>query len=241
MKTRAILAVAAAAGLAGVANAQSVTTDSTITISLSATDFGGNGNGIVEPGESALLTMNVDFTNQNTVATFNPSIGSFGSGTVRGFGSAFLDLHGTGGAEGSWNVDPNGTTPRGVDGTWDLAGAEGTPENGGADLTNIQMGQFPPTAGAINTTNPVNAIWTGEWTPNDFSARTVSFSLAGNAAAGAFISSVMLKLNNTLAAGVYVDAAHLNLGTVNVQVAPAPGSLALLGLGGLVAGRRRRR
>jgi hypothetical protein len=241
MRTRAILAMTAVAGLAGVASAQqSVTSDSTITVSLTSTDSGGNNNGIVEPGESVLLTMNVSFTNQNTVGTFNPSIGSFGSGTIRGFGSGFFDLNGSSNlGAGTWNVDPGATPARGVDPAWDLAGAEGTPS--GNNLVNIQMGQFPPTAGAINATNPINAIWTGEFTPTDYSGRTLSFSLAGNAAAGQFIASVMFKLNNTLAAGAFVDAQHLVLGTTSIGVVPAPGSLALLGLGGLVAGRRRRR
>ena len=44
--------------------------------------------------ETALLTMNVSFTNQNTVATFTPGIGTFGSGTIRGFGSGFFDVIG---------------------------------------------------------------------------------------------------------------------------------------------------
>ena len=80
MRTRAILALTAAAGLAGIANAQSqsVTSDSTISVSLSAVEApGGNGNGTIEQGESVLFTMNVSFTNQNTVGSFTPSIGTF--------------------------------------------------------------------------------------------------------------------------------------------------------------------
>src|SRR5690606_17311556 len=135
MKTRAILALSAVAGLAAGASAQfqpSFTTDSTVTINLTWSEVNGNGNNMLDPGESAHIRMSVSFSNQNAVANFAPSIGTFGSGTIRGLGSGFLDLNGSGGAEGSWNLDPN--EGYGVDETWDITGGQGhgTLASGGA-------------------------------------------------------------------------------------------------------------
>ena len=98
---------AAAAGLASVSNAQ-VTQNSTVSFTLSFVDTGNN-NGIVETGESALITMNVSFTGQNTVGSFAPPIGTFTSGTIRGLGAGFIDLNGTSNGGGNANGDDTGT------------------------------------------------------------------------------------------------------------------------------------
>src|SRR5438874_3586655 len=101
MGSRAIVMLAALAGLSGVARAQSFTNNSRIAFPLSwseATSTGApisNPNGTLEPGEFALITVGpVSFTNQFTVATFSPPIGTFTSGTILGFGSGFFDLTG---------------------------------------------------------------------------------------------------------------------------------------------------
>src|SRR5262245_31876643 len=94
MKSRAILALTAVAGLASAASAQVITQNSTASFTLSFQDTGNN-NGVVEPGESALITMSVSFTGQNTIGTFSPPIGTFTSGTIRGLGAGFVDLNGT--------------------------------------------------------------------------------------------------------------------------------------------------
>lgn len=239
-------ALVAVAGLAAGAMAQTTTTSSAITVSLSFTEVDSSGtpvanpNGTVDFGESALISMGVSFTGQNTVGTFQPNIGTFGSGTIRGFGSGFFDLNGTNNAAGAWNVDQNAGL--GASGDWDVTGGQGngTPANGGANLQNLQFGQFAATPGGINTTNPIDAIWTGIWTPGDYSSRTVNFTTSGAAAAGSSIASVLFRLNSGTAAGAFVTTAGLTHGNLNIPVAPAPSSLALLGLGGLIAGRRRR-
>lgn len=240
MKTRAILALSAVAGLAAGASAQSFTTDSTVTINLTWSEVNGNGNNMLDPGESAHIRMSVSFSNQNAVANFAPSIGTFGSGTIRGLGSGFLDLNGSGGAEGSWNLDPN--EGYGVDEIWDITNGQGhgTLANGGATLLNLQFGQFAPGPAQVNTTNPIVDIWEGLWTPNDYSSRTVTFSTAGAAAAGNAVSSVTLRLSATIAASAFVQGNNLVHGSVSIPIVPAPSSLALLGLGGLVVARRRR-
>jgi hypothetical protein len=240
MKTRAILALTAVAGLAAGASAQSTTSSTNMTFTLHWDDTG-NHNGQLEPGESALLTLDASFTNQNTVGQFQPNIGTFGSGTIRGLGSGFLDLNSSGGdASGTWNVDQNAGF--GVVGDWDVTGGQGngTSASGGAQLQNVQFGQFAATPSAINTTNPILAVWSGTWTPNNYNARTVTFTPAGAVAAGTAISSVTLRLSASGVASVFVVPANLSFAGVSIPVVPAPSSLALLGLGGLVAGRRRR-
>ena len=68
---RTLAALTATASLAAAANAQyTTTTSSTVTFALSYTEGpGGNGNTIIEPGESAILHLTVSFTNQNHTGT----------------------------------------------------------------------------------------------------------------------------------------------------------------------------
>ena len=151
--------LSAALGLAAAADAQS-TMSSTVTFALGYTEGpGGNGNTIIEPGESAVLHLTVSFSNQNTTGTYAPFPPGPGSGTIRGFASGFIDLNGSatngGNAQGAWNVDQNGSPPYGTNPSWDLVGSSGwgTPVNPGARLINVQFGQFPDTA--VQTTNPI--------------------------------------------------------------------------------------
>ena len=89
-----------AAALPAGAHAQS-TTSSAVTFALSWTESdpnglpAGNGNGILEPGEHALIHLTVSFTNLNHTGTYSPFPPGPGSGTIRGFGSGFISLNGT--------------------------------------------------------------------------------------------------------------------------------------------------
>jgi len=191
--------------------------------------------------------MNCSFTGFNTVATFSPNIGTFTTGTIRGFGSAIVDLNGTanngGNAAGSWLLDGTGgsTYTTGLQAPFDASGAPGNPNGAGDRLINIQPGQFPTSANGINTTNPA-LTWYGIWTPSSYASRTVNFACAPGSVItpGSPFAALMLRLNGTLAGSVNVTVQNTSLGNVNIPVAPAPSSLALLGLGALVAGRRRR-
>jgi hypothetical protein len=244
MKTRAILALTAVAGLAGMANAQAPQTNgASLIYDLSATVVGGNGTFPLEPGESALIKFNVTMTGQNTTASYTPPSPAPGSGTIRGIGSGFIDFVGTansgGNAQGTWNTDFVNPGFGPIADGWDLVGpgAWGTPQNSGANLINIQFGQFPLNAAAIVTANPVNLMFQALWTPTSYAARTVTWGMAPSLASQGHASSVMFKTSTTGVAGVNcLDAFN---GT-SFAVIPAPSSLALLGLGGLLAGRRRR-
>jgi hypothetical protein len=184
-----------------------------------------NPDGVLEPGERALLRLDVGFTNQNTVAQFAPPIGTYGSGTIRGFGSAWIDLVGSGQPQGEWDLDP--IRGFGVALEWDISGHEGTPTNGGSAVSDIQMGQFPDPPGALDPTNPIREIWRGVWTPADFGPRTVRFDTRGNGQAGQYVTSVFLRLNGSLAAAVYCPT---EFGSVGIPVAPAPPALGVLAL-----------
>src|SRR5262249_50981908 len=212
-KTRTILALAAFAGLSGAASAQVPTTqNSTVSFVLSFQDTG-NHNGILEPGESALITMNVSFTGQNTVGSFTPPVGSFSSGTIRGLATGFVDLNGTanngGNANGNWNVQDA------IDPTWDLIGPTGwgTPAAAGSNLQNIQFGQFPFSPDVINTQNPIDNVWHATWTPASLAVRTVTFTVGDGAASGGLGSAVEVRVGtaNVLAAYTPESYGHLTL------------------------------
>ena len=241
MKTRSILALTAVVGLAAAAHGQA-TTSSTVTFAFSWNEApGGNGNNILDPGESAIIHLTASFDNQNTVGSYAPFPPGTGTGTIRGLGSGFIDLNGsatTGNANGAWDVDPN-VNGYGTNSSWDLVGNPsgwGTSVNGGSNLQNVQMGQFPLSVNSIVTTNPVADIWTGLWTPASYAGRTVTFQSAAGNASGGLAASVIFKTT----AGVVGATCPAIFGNVQIPIAPAPASLALLGLGGLVAGRRRR-
>lgn len=260
MKTRSIVALAAVAGLAAGANAQLISTAGiNATLSLSWSEdpaFTHNDNGILETGEHALITMNVSFTGQNTAANFNPPIGSFSSGTILGLASAYIDIRSTSGdATGLYNggitvptstsVGPNnnntGTSGYGVRGGWRLGGnvANGTQATNG--FQNVGPGQLPLDPPSANVTNPINGMERLGWAPASYALRTQTFTVAGALGTNNNVVGLYLDLDGgTTGGAAYVPTSAITFGSVNIPLAPAPASLALLGLGGLVAGRRRR-
>lgn len=230
--------------LATQALGQSSTTDSTVTYALSWQECNPDGtpvptpNGLLQPGESVLFRMSVSFTNQNGLANFSPPIGTFSSGTIRGFGAGFLDLIGTGPAtDGSWNLSAaNGL---GVHPSWDLVGPGGwgTPSSNGSQLQAIQFGQFPASPASILGTNPIADIFRAVWTPSSYIAVERRFELHGAAlTSGTGHTSVMLQLSP--AALTHMNAPGV-FGSVVIPI-PAPASLPLLALAALLRQRSRR-
>ena len=98
----------------------------------------------------------------------------------------------------------------------------------GSSVGGIIAGQlhFPPLFFA-NTANPI-LIWSGEWSTGNLTARTVD------------LSTLSTKLTNYLPSGSSQNLTGWDEAKGTIEVVPAPSALALLGLGGLVAGRRRR-
>jgi hypothetical protein len=247
MKTR-VLAAMGLAALAGVANAQS-TTNATVNYTLTWGDTGDN-DGVVEPGESARVRMTVAFTPAvGTVIGYTPAGGGSATGTLMGFGSAFVDFNlaqangGTLTTTGSTGGIANGRA-----GAWAVVpGGNGTVS--GDSIINVQPAQFPfnsepfdpdnNTTG-VRTTNPIANIYTFVWTPASYASRTVTVGMTASVPANGNAAAVMIRTNPDTSLPPTAVAALFNLGSASIPVVPAPSSLALLGLGGLIAGRRRR-
>ena len=193
MKLASLIAVA---GIAAVASAQ------TLTYSWSVSDTG-NGDGFIEAGESALLSM---------VGTMDPGATGFAGSIYQILG----DAEWAAGSVDSYDNLLDALTNDGV-------------LQGNGDITGIESFQLPPLFNPFfDASNPI-ALYKITWTPASYDGQTVVVGDANH-------------LNND----VYTDTSGTSIpydgvaGTATFQVAPAPASMALLGLGGLVATRRRR-
>ena len=259
MKTRATLALAVVAGLPLATQAQEimqVTYGWTEVLANTVTPVG-SPNGVVDEGEGARIRLwagaLINGTNAvgQTIAYTNPSPG--GTGTVRGLGALVWDLIGDANAataQGAWStlLGPglpltSGTSP-------------GTVQNGGSELRGFGGSQFIIPGGTASGTNGVGTngvqMMRSVWTPNSYSNRTVNFlaRLSSLVPTGqgagillAYGASTALDPNGDPYTYDLLAGKFLALGAgsgLNIPVAPAPSSLALLGLGALVAGGRRR-
>jgi uncharacterized protein (TIGR03382 family) len=125
-------------------------------------------------------------------------------------------------AAGSWSdFDRDLTGP----------GTKGGTANGG-NVTDIITGQlhFPPANIFADTSNPILA-WHGTFTTTDLSFRDVALSTAS--------TKFDIYINDAGVSDQFLDSLVELAGTIGVGV-PTPGTAALLGLGALAAGRRRR-
>jgi hypothetical protein len=261
MKGARSIALGAAAGLAAAASAQTIITPG-VTASLDLTwqedpAFPHNDNGVLEPGEHALIRMTLSFTGQNTVAIFEPGE-VFTSGTILGLGSCYVDIRGLAGdASGLYNggitsptstsLGPNadnaGATGYGVRGGWRLGGniANGEPAANG--MVNIGPGQLPTDPTVANRTNPIANIERLGWQPSSYAQRTQTFTVAGAVGTNNNIVGLYLQFDDgaTVGGAAYLLTSRITFGSGNIPIAPAPAGLALLGLGGLIVGTRYRR
>jgi MYXO-CTERM domain-containing protein len=101
----------------------------------------------------------------------------------------------------------------------------------GGDITGITAGQihFPPPVPA-NPANPIK-VFEATWSTANFAIRTVDLATR-TTRFDVYISATSPASQSRLTT--------LMEGAGGIEVVPAPSALALLGLGGLVAGRRRR-
>ena len=261
MKTRATLALAAIAGLPFAVQAQETftATYSWQEVNAGTTTPVGAPNSVVEAGEGARIRIwasaLINGTNAvgQTIAYTNPAPG--GTGTVRGLGAVVWDLVGDGNAataNGTWStlLGPGAPLTSGA--------TPGTVQPGGSSLHGFGGSQFVLPGGTAAGTNGVGTngvqMMRSVWTPTSYAQRTVNFlarlSVLVPTGQGAGVlltygASTALDPNGDpytfdLLAGKYFA---LNAGAgidIPVGAIPAPSSLALLGLGALVAGGRRR-
>ncbi len=190
-------AAAAVCGIAGLACAQG-----TMIITWSASDTG-NGDGVVEPGESAVMTM---------WAEMDPG--------ATGFAGSIYDIAG----DADWAAG----TVVSYDNFLDALTNDGTL---GANnvITGIESFQLPPLFNPnFDASNPI-ALYQIVWTPADYTGKFVTFSSQNHLNFDVYTDDfgTSVPYNGEVFSGL-------------IKVVPAPASLALLGLGGLVAGRRRR-
>jgi hypothetical protein len=233
--TRALLACSAGLAFGGAADGQS-TSAATVAYSLAWED-NGNNNGVLEPGESAILRVTAAMT--PGVNTVIPFVGGQGgpSGTLRGIASGIFDLTGTGGTQGAFNLDP--LAGYGVNPIWDLFGPGGYGTPNGTGLMSIQFGQFPPGSTEVITTNPIVNVWSTLWTPASYSGRTVHFQgSAGGPGPG--IASYVIIQWGPLNGNIQGASSLSSFSMVSIPIVPAPSGLGLLGVASAFAARRRR-
>jgi hypothetical protein len=260
MKTRATLALAVAAGLPAAVNAQEtfVVSYSLQEVVAGSTTAITNPNGVIDQGEGARITVSVQAmlnTGGSAIgasttypAPFPP--GGNGNGTVKGLGSVVYDLIGSGGdVDGGWSqrAGPLANSPftNGI--------TSGTIQGAGGRINGFGGAQVVAPEFTANGANSNVRVFIGTWNPASYAARTVNFAAAAselvptgqqNSLLVAYGSATAEDPNfNVFTYDLYLGKyVGTNFGNgLNISVAPAPSSLALLGLGALVAGGRRRK
>jgi MYXO-CTERM domain-containing protein len=184
----------------------------------------------------------------------NPPLGGSGAGGLGGLWSGDLNVS-VSEATGTWSNNTASfqstvrralLSPYGASGDHGYIGGSNIAANinatGPAGLvTDIQPIQFGADAVALSHGNGA-VVWRGLWIPANYSARTVNFNVA--LGWDGFLSDVY-AIDATYGAGGRTLPVPLSVATnfgagPSVHIVPGPSSLALLGLGALAAGRRRR-
>lgn len=252
------LAIAAVSGLAAAANAAT-----SINFEASTDGNAWSSTLSVAPGTQVYVRMRVQVTGQTVVGlagmTSQPVLSNWGAGDVRG-GFTFPGIanDGTPTTETTYDGRMTSNTPGTNTGRifpFGTAG-QGAASSSGLLTSFNDAGNRLRFAGSKNTTETTNVAWGLATSQNPASLMGTNFNSTPNATV--FRYSVTLNsAGDHVADIVQISGAavkwYLNAGgtsvlndtslTINpgtITVTPAPGALALLGLGGLVAGRRRR-
>lgn len=206
----------------------------------------GNNNGVLDTGETALLTLSVSFANQGGTANFSPPIGGISSGSILGLGSLFIDVQGAPGMEGSFNdslplANSAGTFGYGVRGGWRIAGAASNGNVNATGIDTIQIGQAPASPAAALTLDPVTNVFRFLWTPMSYALRGGSFTPVPTPGAGLLVAFLYVDLGDGTGAQVYLPLDHAHFSAVQWRLAPAPSGLLVGGVAMAWSVRRRRR
>lgn len=191
----------------------------------------GNGNGVVEPGETARIVLGVSFEpTYGSPANWQSST-PWGTlpGTVECFGSLRFGLFGGNDAE-SGQLSFKGKAP--VEWTSSYKYTKGS-------IWNVYLRQDP--GSILIYDNPLDLMW-WDWIPDTYDPRFVDWYGEAWPLATA-TNKVILKTDlPTGEKGVLVKDIWITLptGLVGIQVVPAPAAAPGLGLGLLLMNRRRR-
>jgi hypothetical protein len=236
---RGLAAVVAFAALAApaVGQPQYSTTEVTVFSGLTFAEVDASGNpvanpnGVLEPGERAMLRLSAWFTpGVNTVVGYMEN-GVPRSGTLRALIEGIYDVVGSGGTAGQWEAGP-------VDPVWDLTGhLYGTPSPDSTGLRDIVFGQFPFNSQPWNTANPIIDVWRCIWTPESYEPRQVTFMTAAATDSGGPATWVGLYRGSPYSR-IYASSLAA-YGGVGFAVVPGPGTLVVLGAAVVFARRRR--
>jgi hypothetical protein len=258
MKTRATLALALVAGLPAAASAQEqfVVNYSWVEVNAGTITAVASPNSILEPGEAARIRIGTEARINGTSAIGQTSTYTTpapgGTGTVRGLGSAVYDLVGDNNAataNGTWGGFVGGFTGPLSGQPFNSGLSPGTAQAGGSSVHGMGGAQFLLPGQSATGTNSNVQVFRGVWQPASYAQRTVAFQgrasvLVPTGEQNSILIAYGLGTdpgtgeNFDLLVGKYFST---NFGTaLNIPVVPAPSSLALLGLGALVAGGRRR-
>lgn len=258
------LAIVAAAGLASAANAATainfdVSSDGGATWGSSVT---------VEPGATVQVRMRAQLSGATAVGfsgfTSQPVLSNWTAGDVRNaFTFPGVDNTGAPTTETAYDGRHVPNTPASNTGRMFPfgSGGQGVASSSGLLTSFVDGGNRLRFAGSKNTTETTNVAWgvAAAQQPASLSGTNFvsnpnvtvfrySITIAAASADRDLIASVvqisggLVKwYTNTNGTGVLNDnSITINTGTIAVRAIPAPGALALLGLGGLVAARRRR-
>lgn len=254
MKNRILVGLMAAAGLAGVANAQALTIDQSWRAVVVSSSYAGPGFGAFPASSGPASGPFVLNPGQSILFVYSAAVNGAAVGDVVTSGGSQFLLAGIGGS--STGLSGSNSS---LGGTWSpntIPGNAGFRANslGSGNLINAASGVLATatsitglgyigggltggSALAINNTQGANGLAI-MWTPN-----AAAFNLGGTTtftAANGQASNIFAWGDDGSGAGVALPATGTSSGSFVVQVVPAPASMALLGLGGLVAARRRR-
>jgi hypothetical protein len=194
-------------------------------------------NGMLEPGESARISISVLITPPiGSPATYPPPPPP-GTGTLAGFGGMRINLLTKGpgnpavAGAGSWY----GITR---DPAWSLGTSVGWPQGSGSIVEDIIAGQYVPPGMTANSANPITDIWRGNWTPTSFTGRSVSWATApgyGEIPLAILIRYGTDPAGHPMYVGKIVPGTY---GSTTIPIIPAPASL--FALSAILLQRRRR-
>lgn len=196
-----------------------------------------NPNGIIEPGEGAMLRMSVSFTEVGTPVTYG--VPPSGVAPVAGYAATVFRVLAAAAEGGDWSHTAG---PPGFGITPPLTLPDGSIHFTGTAQTWVFGGTWMP-----DPANPYPHVWRSVWTPSMYSHRTVEFSLADYQPITHPIPTppqlyVFLGTDPTTGHTLFAFAnAGRTWDSVQIPVVPAPGALMAFTAACLAAMRRDRR